>query len=78
VTQCLRDVAAAVPSGPIQVLGPAPCPITRINRQFRYQVLVKAPKARGIMDLFDRVRDSLTPGNDDLAIAVDIDPTSTL
>jgi len=78
VAQRLRDAAAAVSSGPIQVLGPAPCPITRINRQFRYQVRVKAPKARGIMDLFDRVRDGLTPGNDDLAMAVDIDPTSTL
>ncbi|MBN2581431.1 MAG: primosomal protein N' [Planctomycetes bacterium] len=74
----LREVGQTVESGPIHVLGPAPCPITRINRQFRYQVLVKAPKARGIMDLFDRIRGTLAAPTDDLAMAVDIDPISTL
>jgi primosomal protein N' len=64
---------------PILILGPAECPISRINRQYRHQVLVKASQARKIMQLFDQVRQSLNTGTSEtLVVSVDVDPVSTL
>ncbi len=64
---------------PILILGPAECPISRINRQYRHQILVKASQARKIMQLFDQVRQSLNTGTSEtLVVSVDVDPVSTL
>ena len=74
----LRAAAATVEPGPVNVLGPAVCPISRINRQFRYQLLVKAPQARSVIALFDGLRESLSAQTGDITAVVDIDPVSTL
>jgi primosomal protein N' (replication factor Y) (superfamily II helicase) len=74
----LREASADVEPGPIHLLGPAACPIARINRQYRYQLLVKAPQARSIMRLFEGTRDEVTAQDGDLTVAVDVDPSSTL
>ena len=61
----------------IQVLGPQPCPISKLSRFWRYHVLLKAPTAKTLLHFFDRVRDDLDPpGN--VHMAVDVDPQSTL
>jgi len=74
----IRQAAANVTPGPVHVLGPAQCPIARINRQWRYQLLVKAPQARSVIQLFDAIREKLTAPSGDITVTVDIDPTSTL
>jgi primosomal protein N' (replication factor Y) len=76
VREGAAKVAANAPA--IQVLGPAVCPISRINRQFRFQVLIKASQARTMMQLFDGLRQSLASPSETLSVAVDIDPVSTL
>ncbi len=74
----LRQAAREIEPGPVILLGPVPCPISRINRQFRYQMLIKAPQARSMIQLFDNVRGQLITSPPELNIAVDIDPVSTL
>ncbi len=74
----IRAAAENVSPGPIRLLGPAVCPIARINRQYRYQVLVKAPQARSTVQLFDAAREHLAGPGGDVTVAVDIDPLSTL
>lgn len=74
----VRDIVPEITPGPVHLLGPAPCPITRINRQWRHQLLIKAPQARSMIALFDRLRDGLSGQGSELTISVDVDPVSTL
>ena len=74
----LRQAAEGIEPGPVHLLGPAPCPISRINRQFRYQMLIKAPQARSMIQLFDRTRGQIMTSLPELNVAIDIDPVSTL
>jgi len=61
----------------ITVLGPQPCPISRISRFWRYHLLLKAPSARALLHFFDGIRADLAPpGN--IQMAIDVDPQSTL
>ena len=61
----------------ITVLGPQPCPISRISRFWRYHLLLKAPSARALLHFFDGIRADLSPpGN--IQMAIDVDPQSTL
>ncbi|NIA21346.1 MAG: primosomal protein N', partial [Anaerolineaceae bacterium] len=78
IASSVRQAAGGVSPGPVQLLGPAPCPISRINRQWRHHLLVKAPQARSIMQLFDSLRETISSAPGDLSVAVDIDPVSTL
>ena len=61
----------------ITVLGPQPCPISKLSRYWRYHMLLKAPTARTLLHFFDRVRGDLeAPGS--VQLAVDVDPQTTL
>ena len=61
----------------ITILGPQPCPISKISRFWRYHLLLKAPSARALLHFFDGVRGDLSPpGN--IQMAIDVDPQSTL
>jgi len=61
----------------IQVLGPQPCPISKITRLWRYHILLKAPTARALMYFWDKMRSDLVPPGG-VQMAVDVDPQSTL
>jgi primosomal protein N' (replication factor Y) len=61
----------------ITILGPQPCPIERLSRFWRFHFLLKAPTARALLHLWDRVRGELV-APPDCQLAVDVDPQSTL
>lgn len=78
LAELLRAEIKQIEPGPLHLLGPAACPIARINRQFRWQMLIKAPQARSMIQLFDRVRGQIMTSLPDLNVGIDIDPVSTL
>ena len=61
----------------IQILGPQPCPVSKISRFWRYHILLKAPNAKAFLHLWDKMRSDLTPPGG-VQMAVDVDPQSTL
>ena len=61
----------------IQMLGPQPCPIAKLSRFWRYHVLLKAPTAKALLFLWDKVRGELSPPGG-VQMAIDVDPQSTL
>ncbi len=66
-----RLVAAA---GPVEVLGPSPCPLARLRGKSRYQILLKAterPALRRLLAQLDDGGGSLGKG---VSLVVDVDP----
>jgi primosomal protein N' (replication factor Y) len=61
----------------ITVLGPQPCPVAKIARFWRFHILLKAPTAKAMLHLWDKVRADLTPPGG-IQMAIDVDPQSTL
>jgi len=61
----------------ITILGPQPCPLSKLSRYWRYHMLLKAPTAKALLHFFDLVRGDLdAPGA--VQMAVDVDPQTTL
>ena len=61
----------------IRVRGPMPAAISRIQRQYRMQIIVQSPSANEIHKLFSILR-TLKPIKPTVMIAVDIDPVNLL
>jgi primosomal protein N' (replication factor Y) len=61
----------------VKVLGPAPAPLARLKREFRFQFLLKAPKraqlTRAVSDLLAFSEEKEIP---EKAVLVDVDPLS--
>lgn len=69
----LRETGDAV-----EILGPAPCPLSRLRGKHRFQLLLKAqerPPLRILLRQIDLLRRKVTAG---LALSVDVDPLDML
>jgi primosomal protein N' (replication factor Y) len=81
----LRKLAAAIgdklklaaPGQASFVLGPVPCPISRIRGRFRWHILIKAPSHRALRSLLDAAEAELL-GTSKVAVAVDVDALAML
>jgi primosomal protein N' (replication factor Y) len=65
--------AALSADGPVRLLGPAPCPVARLNKQYRYHLQLSAPEAVQLRDLWRQVASQI-PHSRDIEFAVDVDP----
>jgi primosomal protein N' (replication factor Y) len=67
-------------SAELRVLGPAPAPIERIKRRYRWQVLVKSRQLRTMRSVLARMRAEIGPYADrqQVSLAIDIDPVRML
>jgi primosomal protein N' (replication factor Y) len=75
-----REIARAlqeVSSHPVQVLGPAPAPISKIRGNYRWHILVKAPNAKTLHDIAKSCNDYLRSSKK-VRVVVDVDPYSML
>ncbi len=65
-------------AGEAEVLGPAPCPLSRLRGKSRYQILLKSaarPPLRRLLAVLDGLRRKIPAG---VALAVDVDPLDML
>ena len=60
----------------VRVLGPAPAPIERIKRRYRWQVLVKSRERHELRAILSLV--TSYPARDGVRISIDIDPVNML
>jgi primosomal protein N' (replication factor Y) len=67
-------------SAELRVLGPAPAPIERIKRRYRWQVLVKSRQLRTMRSALARMRAEIGPDAErqHVSLAIDIDPVRML
>ncbi len=62
----------------VEILGPAPCPIARIERWYRFHLLMKAPTAAALHRVLAASGKALKDGGRTLRISLDVDPTDML
>ena len=73
-----RFFAAAATSG-VRVLGPAPAPLARLRKEFRFQFLLKSPKRTELGRLLRAALDHCTQKEiPQKAVMVDVDPLSLM
>ena len=62
----------------VEILGPAPAPLSKLKGRYRWHVLVKHPRRPELEDLFDMVNNGAYDREENLRVSVDIDPISLL
>lgn len=74
----LREAAgSAARTGAITLLGPAPAPLPRLNRRFRWHLLAKGPRLADLLPLA-AAAGAFRPRPAGVRIAVDVDPLDML
>ena len=71
-TQLARHLQSV--AGDVEILGPSPCPLTRLRGKYRYQILLKAPSRPPLRRLLGAVDSVVTELPRQVAIHIDIDP----
>jgi primosomal protein N' (replication factor Y) (superfamily II helicase) len=61
----------------IEILGPAPAPIERLRRRYRWQILLKGKKSAPLLELASRAREIIPPSRT-TRLYVDVDPYNML
>jgi primosomal protein N' (replication factor Y) len=63
----------------VRILGPAEAPVPRVNKEFRYQMLVKAAQRKRLSGILDRIRQlALERGWPATSLVIDVDPLNLL
>ncbi|MCX6609483.1 MAG: primosomal protein N', partial [Acidobacteria bacterium] len=63
----------------VRILGPAEAPVPRVNKEFRYQMLVKAAQRKRLSEILERVRQLALDRNwPATALVIDVDPLNLL
>lgn len=63
----------------VRVLGPAEAPVPRVNKEFRYQMLIKSPQRKRLAELLTKLRDHAQEQEwPATAMILDVDPLSLL
>ena len=65
-------------AGPVQVLGPSPCPLSRLRGKNRYQILLKSPERPDLRLLLNRLGEELGRLPKQVSCQVDVDPLDML
>lgn len=73
IAQALREASQR----PVQVLGPAPAPVSRIRGEYRWHVLLKAPSSKLIHETAAAAKEHLRSSGK-VRVIVDVDPYSML
>ena len=64
----------------VEILGPAPAPLSKIEGKFRWHFLLRSENVEKISELLQRLNDDLPPAikANTIECVIDIDPTNTL
>lgn len=74
IAQIFKENAAR----PMSVLGPSPCPMAKLQNDFRYQVMIKGRNHNEIGQMLKAASKFLNAQKNKVRIAIDVDPTSLM
>ncbi|HBI38625.1 MAG: primosomal protein N' [Spirochaetes bacterium GWF1_31_7] len=70
----ISDMIGKQKNQTVEILGPTPCMITKINLNFRYQMLLKSKKIDPVQSLVKKLLESYKPSHTTY-LEIDVDPT---
>jgi primosomal protein N' (replication factor Y) len=76
VAELARQIVVAVGSAPVDVLGPVEAPLARLRGKSRYQVWLRSPQRTLLREVAQKLTNHHAPAG--VAVAIDVDPSSTL
>jgi primosomal protein N' (replication factor Y) len=63
----------------LRILGPAEAPVVRVQKEFRYQVLIKAASRKTLGQTLERVRSFVLESRwNPTSLIIDVDPLSLM
>jgi primosomal protein N' (replication factor Y) (superfamily II helicase) len=69
-----RKLASTLPAGAIEILGPSPCPISKMSNRYRFQMLIKS-QSTGVIHGFSKKLISLvSKDSGPVRVSLDVDP----
>ena len=69
-----RRLASKAPSGAIDILGPSPCPISKMSNRYRFQMLIKSESPSVIHGFSKKLISLITKDSGAVRISLDVDP----
>ena len=69
-----RKLVTKLKPGAVEILGPSPCPVSKIRNRYRFQMLLKSTNAGLLRSFTRKLRKLMTNIAGDVRVSVDVDP----
>lgn len=69
-----RKLVTKLKPGALQILGPSPCPVSKIRNRYRFQMLLKSTNAGLLRSFTKKLRKLMSNVTGDVRVSVDVDP----
>lgn len=69
-----RRLAGKLAPGAVEILGPSPCPVSRIKNRFRWQMLLRSRDVKSLRTLVKRLMAGMGKIAGQVRVSADVDP----
>ena len=69
-----RKLVTKLKPGAVQILGPSPCPVSKIRNRYRFQMLLKSTNAGLLRSFTRKFKKLMSNVAGDVRVSVDVDP----
>ena len=69
-----RKLVTKLKPGAVHILGPSPCPVSKIRNRYRFQMLLKSTNAGLLRSFTKKLRKLISNVTGDVKVSVDVDP----
>jgi primosomal protein N' (replication factor Y) len=69
-----RKLVTKLKPGALQILGPSPCPVSKIRNRYRFQMLLKSTNAGLLRSFTRKLKKLMSNVTGDVRVSVDVDP----
>ena len=69
-----RKLASKLPAGAIEILGPSPCPISKLSNRYRFQMLLKSESTGVIHGFSKKLIALISKDARAVRVSLDVDP----
>jgi primosomal protein N' (replication factor Y) len=69
-----RKLVMKLKPGAVQILGPSPCPVSKVRNRYRFQMLLKSTNAGLLRSFTRKLKGLMSNVTGDVRVSVDVDP----
>ncbi len=72
--EAARRLAGKLAPGAVEILGPSPCPVSRIKNRYRRQMLLRSADVKALRTLVKRLMAGMGKVAGQVRVSADVDP----